>query len=707
MKHIIGCPCLFKAAWITDQTLKNIYIIQKCRACGYTKGQCGELLDALKEIGIIDIKPEQSYIDDFYKQLDQIPNSCKEVELNYHFEPGYQDVNFCKMCEFSSDFRNYHMESELQALRYLFTNPHITITKRHTFRMQICVVIEQAGRVKAYLFPIGEQIYRALKEVKRHTLPLLSYDREELLVLIMKENRKWIEAQHTNTVRTILCNVLQDILIPDEMCSAKRYDECLKKMRSLASYQGRIRGQNFRDTYLYDAVPCLFFESIELNPGADEEEMASSLAINQTNGKKLLTPAYHDKPTFSLDELMNRVDIGKGFLGHEEEEKKERYDVAPSKKDFVISENGYKKAEKKPAGVAPKEPETAGLNLVPDKGEKHAEPEDRETESVEQDNTKAQKEPLEIGGSGFLSEEGALIIDGMDVIDMQGEDFLPFCSLVSSEEWITVDYAKRKDAEGIFITLSSRRSTYFLDTAMVKPIVFEFLFHVWKRTIYTYSVYLVWRMFSMNGFGYIRPKGKLYSLSALYNAVSSTDLLQPMEKIMHEFGKAVDTVYGVTALYKVYVTRMEAVISSEETMRLYRHYVNVEYAFGTSYSSSIGEFLIRTTFLSCQFPAFDLAERRPEQTFMHYELSMDSTDSIIGAKYSGVTRCTVVQALSEPIFIRHNAKLVELEKHGFSLIVDGRNRHVVDEMDQILMSRYAHLLSESGCKMPVLRRYRI
>ena len=93
---------------------------------------------------------------------------------------------------------------------------------------------------------------------------------------------------------------------------------------------------------------------------------------------------------------------------------------------------------------------------------------------------------------------------------------------------------------------------------------------------------------------------------------------------MHEFGKAVDTVYGVTALYKVYVTRMEAVISSEETMRLYRHYVNVEYAFGTSYSSSIGEFLKRTTFLSCQFPAFDLAERRPEQTFMHYELSIES-----------------------------------------------------------------------------------
>lgn len=286
---------------------------------------------------------------------------------------------------------------------------------------------------------------------------------------------------------------------------------------------------------------------------------------------------------------------------------------------------------------------------------------------------------------------------------MQGEDFLPFCSLVSSEEWITVDYAKRKDAEGILITLSSRRSAYFLNAAMVKPVVFEFLFHVWRRTIYTYSVYLVWRMFSMNGFGYIRPKCKLYSLSALYNAVSSTDLLQPMEKIMHEFGKAVDTVYGVTALYKVYVTRMEAVISSEETMRLYRHYVNVEYAFGTSYSSSIGEFLKRTTFLSCQFPAFDLAERRPEQTFMHYELSIDS----IGGKYSGVTRCTVVQALSEPIFIRHNAKLVELEKQGFSLIVDGRNRHIIDEMDQILMSRYAHLLSEAGCKMPVLRRYRI
>ena len=190
-------------------------------------------------------------------------------------------------------------------------------------------------------------------------------------------------------------------------------------MRSMVSYQGRIRGQNFRDTYLYDAVPCLFFESIELNPGADEEEMTSSLAINQSSGKKVLMPTYHDKPTFSLDELIRQVDIGKGFLGHEEEEKKERYDVPFGKESFAIPENGYKKAEKKPAGEVPKKPDTAGLNLVPDKGEKHAEPEERETESVEQDNTKAQKEPWEIGGSGFLSEEGALIIDGMDVIDMQ------------------------------------------------------------------------------------------------------------------------------------------------------------------------------------------------------------------------------------------------------------------------------------------------
>lgn len=70
-----------------------------------------------------------------------------------------------------------------------------------------------------------------------------------------------------------------------------------------------------------------------------------------------------------------------------------------------------------------------------------------------------------------------------------------------------------------------------------------------------------------------------------------------------------------------------------------------------------------------------------------------------------VTRYTIVQALTEPTFIRSNAKLVALEVCGFSLIADTRNRHIIDEMDQILMSRYAHLLSDSGCRMPVLKRF--
>lgn len=78
---------------------------------------------------------------------------------------------------------------------------------------------------------------------------------------------------------------------------------------------------------------------------------------------------------------------------------------------------------------------------------------------------------------------------------------------------------------------------------------------------------------------------------------------------------------------------------------------------------------------------------------MHYQIYFWQRDIII------------VQALTEPIFIRSNAKLVALDASSFSLIVDTRNRHIIDEMDQILMSRYAHLLSKSGYRMPVLKRY--
>ena len=209
----------------------------------------------------------------------------------------------------------------------------------------------------------------------------------------------------------------------------------------------------------------------------------------------------------------------------------------------------------------------------------------------------------------------------------------------------------------------------------------------------------------MNGLGYIRPKVKVYSLSALYNAVQGTDQLQPMADIVQETAPDNSNVYSVTALYKRYVTSKEPLLLSEDIRKLYRHYENVEYAFGTSRECQNGDFLCRKTFLSCEFSPFDLEEKKKDQTFMCYEISPDLIPQNALQDILLITRYTIVQALTEPIFIRSNAKLVALNTSSFSLIVDTRNRHIIDEMDQILMSRYAHLLSESGCRMPVIKRY--
>ena len=85
---------------------------------------------------------------------------------------------------------------------------------------------------------------------------------------------------------------------------------------------------------------------------------------------------------------------------------------------------------------------------------------------------------------------------------------------------------------------------------------------------------------------------------------------------------------------------------------------------------------------------------------MCYEISPDLIHKMHYKTYILITRYTIVQALTEPIFIRSNAKLVALNTSSFSLIVDTRNRHIIDEMDQILMSRYAHccLKADAGCQ---------
>jgi hypothetical protein len=64
----------------------------------------------------------------------------------------------------------------------------------------------------------------------------------------------------------------------------------------------------------------------------------------------------------------------------------------------------------------------------------------------------------------------------------------------SEEELAAVSELMRGRQEGLFITVASRRCAYFLNKKMIKPLVFEYLLHVIRRPIYTYSVYLVWRI---------------------------------------------------------------------------------------------------------------------------------------------------------------------------------------------------------------------
>ena len=63
-----------------------------------------------------------------------------------------------------------------------------------------------------------------------------------------------------------------------------------------------------------------------------------------------------------------------------------------------------------------------------------------------------------------------------------------------------------------------------------------------------------------------------------------------MADIVKETAPDNSNVYSVTALYKRYVTSKEPLLLSEDIRKLYRHYVNVEYAFGTSRECQNGDF---------------------------------------------------------------------------------------------------------------------
>lgn len=734
MHYIKGCPCLFKVAWIADQALKNIYVIQKCASCGYTKEQCDYVFEELKSMKIVDTKPEAAYISDLYQTYGELSFHCEEVDTNFHFEPECQDVDFCKICEFSKDFCNCQLNAELQVLRYMFHNPTVSMIRKNVFHMQVCIILEQMGHIRGYVLPVGEQLYKAFKDARKRTSASFLYDKEKLLDHILNENRGILPEQHALAARKILRNLLDSILIENEVCSAKRYEDCLKKLRAAPTYQGRERQQFFEDICIYDEIPYLFFTSVVVEFGRKDDKQLCPEEAQSAHKKKILVPTYRDRPTLSLEELMSQASMSAGFLGHgaKKEEKTPGMNCQEnsSKSAPDIHKNNHKlpldlvknnsqahleirekqtfpgeKGPMKLLKTAETMPENAEymLDFLP--GSDHtSQASESGTEAGLDENT-AQIVKTQKVSVVFMTDEGALIVEDGDVIDIHSEDFLPFCAVVSLEEWLTIDYAKRWKQEGLFITVASRRCAYFLNKKMIKPLVFEYLFHVIRRPIYTYSVYLVWRILSMNGLGYIRPKVKVYSLSALYNAVQGTDQLQPMADIVKETAPDNSNVYSVTALYKRYVTSKEPLLLSEDIRKLYRHYVNVEYAFGTSRECQNGDFLCRKTFLSCEFSPFDLEEKKKDQTFMCYEISQDLIPPNAPQDILVVTRYTIVQALTEPIFIRSNTKLVALDASSFSLIVDTRNRHIIDEMDQILMSRYAHLLSESGCRMPVIKRY--
>ena len=133
MHYIKGCPCLFKVAWIADQALKNIYVIQKCASCGYTKEQCDYVFEELKNMKMVDTKPEAAYISDLYQTYGELSFHCEEVDTNFHFEPECQEVDFCKICEFSKDFCNCQLNAELQVLRYMFHNPTVSMIRKMYF----------------------------------------------------------------------------------------------------------------------------------------------------------------------------------------------------------------------------------------------------------------------------------------------------------------------------------------------------------------------------------------------------------------------------------------------------------------------------------------------------------------------------------------------------------------------------------------------
>ena len=167
MHYIKGCPCLFKVAWIADHALKNIYVIQKCASCGYTKEQCDYVFEELKNMKMVDTKPEAAYISDLYQTYGELSFQCVEVDKNFH------------------------------------------LIRRNVFHMQVCIILEQMGHIKGYLLPLGEQLYKAFKDARKRTSASFLYDKEKLLDHILNENRGILPEQYVLAARKILRNLLR------------------------------------------------------------------------------------------------------------------------------------------------------------------------------------------------------------------------------------------------------------------------------------------------------------------------------------------------------------------------------------------------------------------------------------------------------------------------------------------------------------------
>lgn len=230
----------------------------------------------------------------------------------------------------------------------MFNNPSVSMIRKNVFRIQVCIILEHMGHIKGYVLPVGEQLYKAFKDARKRASASLVYDKEKLLNYILNENRGMLSEQHALAVRKMLRDLLDAIFIENEVCSAKRYEDCLKKLRSAPAYQGRERQQFFEDICIYDEIPYLFFDSVEVEFGQKKDMQLLSGKARLASKKKLLVPTYSDRPALSMEELMSQANMSAGFLGHEAKEEQKTSGLNCSENSSKSVPNVHKNNHKLP-----------------------------------------------------------------------------------------------------------------------------------------------------------------------------------------------------------------------------------------------------------------------------------------------------------------------------------------------------------------------